>query len=67
MQIETNTTRVNFKLFIYLFIFNFYFGLHWVFLCCLGALSSCSKKELLFVVVHRLLIAVTSLVAEHRF
>ena len=33
----------------------------------MGALSSCSKRELLSVVVHRFLITVTSLVAEHRF
>ena len=34
--------------------------------CCAWAFSSCSKRELLFVVVHSLLIAVASLVAEHR-
>ena len=33
--------------------------------CCAQAFSSCSKQGLLFVVVHRLLIAVASLVAEH--
>ena len=34
--------------------------------CCAGAFSSCGKQGLLFVAVHRLLIAVASLVAEHR-
>ena len=37
-------------------------GLH----CCMGAFSSCSEWGLLFVVVRGLLIAVASLVAEHR-
>ena len=34
-------------------------------LCCTQAFSSCSEQGLLFVVVHRLLIAVAYLVAEH--
>ena len=34
--------------------------------CCAWAFSSCSKKWLLFVAVRGLLIAVASLVAEHR-
>ena len=33
--------------------------------CCTRAFSSCSEQGLLFVTVHRLLIAVASLVAEH--
>ena len=33
--------------------------------CCTRAFSSCSKRGLLFVVVHGLLIAVASLVVEH--
>ena len=33
--------------------------------CCAQAFSSCSEQGLLFVVVHGLLIAVASLVAEH--
>ena len=33
--------------------------------CCAWAFSSCGERGLLFVVVHRLLIAVASLVAEH--
>ena len=34
--------------------------------CCTWAFSSCGKRGLLFVVVRRLLIAVASLVVEHR-
>ena len=34
--------------------------------CCVWAFSSCDVQGLLFVVAHRLLIAVASLVAEHR-
>ena len=34
--------------------------------CCAQAFSSCGEQGLLFVVVHRLLSAVASLVAEHR-
>ena len=33
--------------------------------CCTWAFSSCGEQGLLFVVVHGLLIAVASLVAEH--
>ena len=47
-------------LFIYLFLAAF--GLH----CCMRAFSSCGEWGLLFVVVCGLLIAVASLVAEHR-
>ena len=46
------------KKFIYLFI---YFWL----CCCVWAFSSCVEQGLLFVAVHRLLIAVASLVVEH--
>ena len=35
-------------------------------LCCARTLSSCGERGLLFVAVHRLLIAVASPVAEHR-
>ena len=49
----------NFIYFIYLFLAML--GLH----CCTRAFSSCGKWGLLFVAVHRLLIAVASLVAEH--
>ena len=48
------------KIFIYLFILAA-LGLH----CCVWALSCCGERGLLFVVVHGLLIAVASLVAEH--
>ena len=34
--------------------------------CCMWAFYSCGKHGLLFFVVHRLLIAVASLLAEHR-
>ena len=46
---------------IVLLIFLAALGLH----CCARAFSSCSKRGLLFVAVHGLLIAVASLVAEH--
>ena len=34
--------------------------------CCVRAFSSCSEQGLLLAVVHGLLIAVASLLAEHR-
>ena len=37
-------------------------GLH----CCTWAFSSCTEQGLFFVAVHGLLIAVASLVVEHR-
>ena len=49
--------------FIYLFI---YFWLHWVFVAQRGLFSSYGERGLLFVAVLGLLIAVASLVAEHR-
>ena len=36
-------------------------GLH----CCTRAFSSCGEQELLFIVMHGLLVAVASLIAEH--
>ena len=48
-----------FILFIYLFLATL--GLR----CCMQAFSSCGEQGLLFAAVHRLLIAVASLVAEH--
>ena len=45
--------------FIYLFLAAL--GLH----CCVQAFSSCGERELLFVAVRGLLIAVASLVADH--
>ena len=43
------------------FLFLAVLGLH----CCAQAFSSCGEQGLLFIAVHRLLIAVASLVAEH--
>ena len=34
--------------------------------CCAQAFSSCSKQGLFFLVLHKLLIVVASLAAEHR-
>ena len=48
------------SLFIYLFLVTL--GL----CCCVWAFSSCSKQGLLFIAARRLLIAVASLIAEHR-
>ena len=45
-----------------LFFFVVVLGLR----CCMQAFSSCGEQGLLFVVVHGLLIAVASLVEEHR-
>ena len=50
------------KYFSYLFIYLATLGLR----CGTWAFSSCSEQGLLFVAVHGLLIAVASLVAEHR-
>ena len=50
---------------VFLKIYLFYFWLHWVFVAAHGLFSSCRERGLLFVVVHRLLIAVASLVEEH--
>ena len=47
--------------YIYMFLFLAVLG-H---CCCAQAFSSCGEQGLLFVVVHGLLIAVASLVAEH--
>ena len=54
-----------------LFLKKIYLLIYYLFLaalglcCCARAFSSCGKKGLLFIVVHRLLTAVASLVAEH--
>ena len=49
-----------------LFLINklIYFWLHWVFVAA-QAFSSCDERGLLFIAVHRLLIAVASLAVEH--
>ena len=52
----------------------FYFSILFIYLflaalglpCCVHAFSSCRERGLLLVAVHGLLIAVASLVAEHR-
>ena len=55
-----------------LLVFDFFFSYLFLFLavlclhCCVRVFSSCSEQGLLFVVVRGLLIAVASLVAEHR-
>ena len=50
-----------FKINLLIYLFLAALGLH----CCLWAFSSCGEWRPLFVVVHGLLIAVASLVAEH--
>ena len=54
-----NLNKNFFKRFIYLFLAAL--GLR----CCAWAFSCCGERGILFVAVHRLLIAVASLVAEH--
>ena len=49
-----------------LFIFYLFIFGRVVFFCCVRAFSSCGEQGLLFVVMHRLLTVVASLVAEHR-
>ena len=53
-------------LFIYLFYYLFYFWLRWVFVAARGFFFSYSEQGLLFVAVRGLLVAVASLVVEHR-
>ena len=48
--------------FVLIYLFLAALGLH----CCTQALSSCGEQGLLFTAVRGLLIAVASLVAEHR-
>ena len=54
-----NIVFIHFKIFIYLFLAVLCVR------CCAQAFSSCVEQGLHFVAVHRLLIAVASLVAEH--
>ena len=49
-------------MFLVLYLFLAALGLR----CCAQAFSSCGERGLLFVAVHGILIAVASLVAEHR-
>ena len=61
-------TELNF-FFFNLFILNLFIYLFMAALglrCCARAFSSCRERGLCFIVVHGLLIAVASLVAEHR-
>ena len=52
-------------------LYSFFFFFNYLFLaalglcCCVWAFSSCGERGLLVIVVHVLLIAVASLVAEH--
>ena len=58
----------NSEIFYNIIFLNFIFNLFLAALglrCCVRAFSSCGERGLLFIVVHRLLIAVASLVAEH--
>ena len=50
-----------FKINLFIYLFMAALGL----CCCAQAFSSCGEQGLLFVVMHRLLIAVASLVVEH--
>ena len=50
---------------IFIKIYNFLLLASLDIFCCVWAFSSCSEQVLLFIVVHRLLIAVASLVVEH--
>ena len=52
-------------LFIYIYKFIYLFLAASGLRCCARAFSSCGKQGLLFLVVHGLLTAVASLVAEH--
>ena len=54
--------KINLFILIYLFIFLAALGLR----CCVRAFSSSCEQGLLFVVVRELLLAVASLVAQHR-
>ena len=71
-SLSTLSSFVLFHLYILLFFFFLINLLIYLFLallglrCCVQAFSSCSERGLLFVAVHGLLIAVASLVAEHR-
>ena len=54
--------HINADLFIFIYLFLAALGLS----CCTRAFSSCGEPGLLFVAVRGLLIAVASLVGEHR-
>ena len=56
------TGSTDYYYYYYFFFFVAALGLR----CCAQAFSGCGERGLLFVAVRRLLIAVASLVAEHR-
>ena len=82
MNCHTAVSYYNVGLYIYIYIYFFFFkatSIFFIYLfnfiyflaalglrCCVWAFPSCGERGLLFVVVHGLLIAVASLVAEHR-
>ena len=51
--------------FFFFLIFIIYLLVELGLCCCARAFSSCGERGLLFIVVHRLLIAVASLAVEH--
>lgn len=53
-MIQLSISEACFSVFLFVFV-------------AVNGLSSCSEQGLLFIAVHGLLIAVASLVAEHRF
>ena len=61
-----NTVRQSFKSTLFFHINFIYFLAALGLCCCTQAFSSCGEQGLLFVAVLMLLIAVASLVAEHR-
>ena len=66
--------KIFFPIMVYHRILNIFLCVVFVCFGCAGSLllfvwafSNCSEQGLLFIVVHRLLIVVASLVVEHRF
>ena len=65
--IHSNIFNLNFFFFIFLNVFILFYlflaalGLH----CCMRDFPSCDERGLLFIVVHRFLIVVSSLVVEY--
>ena len=62
LYLQTDAKIRNPQSFFFFYLFLAALGLH----CCTWAFSSCGEQGLLFVQVRGLLIAVASLVAEHR-
>ena len=61
------TSLISFCEFCFVFIlFIYYFWLHWVFIAAQGVSLVVTSRHRSLGVVHKLLIAVVSLVAEHR-